>query len=63
MMRAVSFPRSCDSDLHRMAEADAPEVFNEGASTYTGSAAKLSVPIGLMTRSIPDIRAWLTQAP
>lgn len=27
-------------------------VFNEGATTFTGSGAKLSVPLGLMTREI-----------
>lgn len=33
-------------------ESYAGYVFNEGASTFTGSGAKLSVPLGLMTREI-----------
>ena len=33
-------------------ESYAGYVYNEGASTFTGSGAKLSVPIGLMTREI-----------
>jgi hypothetical protein len=33
-------------------ETYASYVYNEGASTFTGSGAKLSVPIGLMTREI-----------
>lgn len=33
-------------------ESYANYVYNEGASTFTGSAAKLSVPLGLMTREI-----------
>jgi len=33
-------------------ESYANYVFNEGASTFTGSAAKLSVPLGLMTREV-----------
>lgn len=33
-------------------EAYAGHVYNEGASTFTGSGAKLSVPLGLMTREI-----------
>lgn len=33
-------------------ETYAGYVYNEGASTFTGSGAKLSVPIGLMTREI-----------
>lgn len=38
--------------LMYMDEADATYVFNEGASTFTGSGAKMSVPLGLMTREI-----------
>jgi hypothetical protein len=33
-------------------EPYASYVYNEGASTFTGSGAKLSVPLGLMTREI-----------
>jgi hypothetical protein len=33
-------------------ESYANYIFNEGASTFTGSGAKLSVPLGLMTREI-----------
>lgn len=33
-------------------EAYAGYIYNEGASTFTGSGAKLSVPLGLMTREI-----------
>lgn len=33
-------------------ESYANYIYNEGASTFTGSGAKLSVPLGLMTREI-----------